>query len=504
MKKFLSVLIAVAVLIASVTAITVYAQTDENRTELPVGVYPESEHDYQNDLYHEWIYTHPTEAEGLFVTFSEETSLNEEYHYEDTEDGGQRVYYDEMYFESVTHYDPWYNYESYRGDELSGKTVYIPGNKFRITLSTDYVGTDYGFSIDSISDTPPENETMIRYHLTSSEKVDFYECFGDDEAVIRSVSDLKKSGYAFSGWSTQENGISEYSDYDILDSGKIYDLYAVWTKLLIEPEDTFSFYNYQIGSTYPAEENYYMTDEHFDMMISNVFKNFGIGPIPGPILAAVLSTFPSWYHSGSCYGMATSVFLQHHGVVDFLSVAGEEKMSEIRLTPEIISMVNYYQAQSASSFLCENIAAFPGTAVYSEQLKRMFETVKDGNPVLFSYYDGKYLIESGHTVVLTGAFTDADGNNFLVACDSNFMYANGECHFYRISPDFTTITDSWRSPNKHMAETWLINGFNWTADYEQFTSFDINGEGNPLVWYKIFFGHIVYWMSTVFSAVFNA
>lgn len=244
-------------------------------------------------------------------------------------------------------------------------------------------------------------------------------------------------------------------------------------------------------------------------MIANFFKTFGLGPIPGPIAAAVLSTLPSWEFTGSCYGMAASVFLNYYDAAEFIPATGAENLSEVRLSPEVVSMVNYYQAQAASSYLCENVAAKPGTAVYSEQLKRMYETVKGGSPVLLTYYKGDYLIDMGHTVTMTGAYEDEYGNKYLIAYDSNFNYTIGECHFFRISPDFKEFYNCYNTPTTgfetmYYCDVVPVTGFNWTADYEQFTAFDINGEGNPLVWYKIFFGHIVYWMSTVFSAVFNA
>lgn len=216
MKKFLSVLIAVAILIASVTAITVYAQTDENETELPVGVYPESEHDYPNDFNHTWTYTHPTEAEGLFITFSEESSLDEEEH-KVTDEDDYWITYDKM--EVVSHSDRVNRYYFYN-DEFSGRTFYLDGNSFSISLSTDSEGTDYGFSIDRISHLPPENETMIRYHYYDSEKVDEYELFGNDEAKIIMSSSPRKSGYAFSGWSTEYGGKAEYFYCDTLEKRK--------------------------------------------------------------------------------------------------------------------------------------------------------------------------------------------------------------------------------------------------------------------------------------------
>ena len=195
MKKFLSVILIVSLLVSCVTAFGVYA-FETNRIDLPVGVYPESEHNYQNDFRYEWTYTHPTEVAGLFITFSEETSLDEEYHYVE-ENGYQYTYYDEIYFYSVSRFDEWDNFKSWRGNELSGKTVYIPGNSFRIVMDTDFEGTAYGFSIDNISDIPPENSDFVRYHLSDSEKVDYYDTIESDSTTVIESEAVKNPGYAF-------------------------------------------------------------------------------------------------------------------------------------------------------------------------------------------------------------------------------------------------------------------------------------------------------------------
>lgn len=498
MKKAICLILAFAIIV-SVAVSTVYATTHDY-VYVSGNDYPESAHNYQNDFYCTWEYTYSAETEGLFVTFSEDTSLNDEYHYEQTETSTS-VYYDCIYISYLSEGEWIYFSYDFRGKELSGKTLYIPSDTFRIILSTDAEGNDYGFSVDRISDVPPDDETMIRYHYYTPDKVDYYSLHGDGEAVVAEIDELINYGYAFAGWSTQPGGKSEYVTYDTLEAGRIHDLYAVWIKPIIAPQDTFSFLNSYVGDVYPAENNYYMTDEHYNMMIGNVFKNFGLGPIPGPILAAVLSTYPSWEHRGSCYGIATSEFLHYHGAIDFLEGTDAATLSEINLNGETISRINYYQSLSASSYLCENLAPQPDTPVYSEQLKNMFESVESGNPVLFSYYQygNPYLISSGHTVVLTAAFTDANGNHYLVACDSNYKYSEGICHYYRISSDFSEIFDCYKSPD--ISSQLRIGGFNWTADYEHFTSFDINGNGNPIVWYTVFFNHISYWLKTVFAAL---
>ncbi len=502
MKKLLSLILTVIIVVSCVSVSSVYAESSEI-INVSGDVYPESEHPYQNELRCTWEYTYPSEAEGLYITFSDDTSLNYNYVYNEEED---EYYYESDYIYLYYYsFDEWYCKEAYCEKDLESNTIYIPGNRFRIVLETSPVGNDYGFSIDKISDEPPENSIVIRYHNNVTEDDDIIDVINCNEAYINDCHYIN-SGYVFSGWSLEPDGKIVYYPNDIIKEYGVYDLYAVWTKLIIEPEDSFSFRNSSIGYTDPADGDYYMSAEHYIMMLKNLFKTFGLGPIPGPIAAAVLSTYPTWKFTGSCYGMAASVFLQYHGVADFLSGNNADHLCEVRLTPEVISMVNYYQSQAASSYLCENVASQPGTAFYSENLKNVYETLKNGSPVLLTYYKDDYLVTMGHTVTLTGAFEDASGNKFVVGYDSNYSYRYGECHFFRISPDYSKFYNCYNSPKVTEEVNNYYNvpvtGFNWTSDYEQFTSFDINGEGDPMVWYKVFFNHIYYFMTTLISSVF--
>lgn len=502
MKKFLALIIAFLIIVSSVNVILVYADSS-NVIYVSGNTYPESDHEYQNDFYGKWEYTYSSEAEGLYLTFSDKTSFN--YYSEEDEEGWTGYYYDYVIISSLDSDGNDIMESSYITQELSGKTIYVYGNKFRITLETDSKGTDYGFSIDRISHEPPENSIVIRYHFGDYEKVDYCDVFNNEEAFVRGGL-VKNRGFAFSGWSLQPNGNTDYYKDDIIADSGIYDLYPVYTKLIIAPEDSFSFLNGEIGYTYPADGDYYMSAEHYMIMLKNLFKNFGLGPIPGPIAALVLSTYPTWNFTGSCYGMAASVFLQYHGVADFLSDNYADNLSEVRLNSKTISMVNYYQAQAASSYLCENIVPTPGTTFYSENLKNIYETVKNGSPVLLTYYKDDYLVTMGHAVTLTGAFEDSYGNKFVVGYDSNYNYTWGECHYFRITPDYSAFYSCYDSPkNTEEFQEWHnvpVTGFNWTADYEQFSSFDINGEGDPMVWYRVFFAHIIHYISTLFSSIF--
>ena len=98
----------------------------EKKTEtLDKAGYPESSHDYENDLNKTYTY----KAEGAFsldVTFSAQTEVE-------------------------TNIDYLYvNGTKYTGTELAGKTITISGDTLTIRLVSDKSDSAYGFSIDSI------------------------------------------------------------------------------------------------------------------------------------------------------------------------------------------------------------------------------------------------------------------------------------------------------------------------------------------------------------------
>ena len=128
--------------------------------------------------------------------------------------------------------------------------------------------------------------------------------------------------------------------------------------------------------------------------------------------------------------------------------------------------------------------------MYSHQLKKLYESVADGNIVLFTYYPTGIFEESGHTVLLTGAYTESDGTKVLVAYDSNRPedYVNQEFEQrYYIDADYTTIKRGYDYPTNWYMD---VGAFNWTDDYAHFESFDINGDGSALTWYRHYFSQL--------------
>ena len=105
---------------------------DVNETLVPNSApYPESEHNYANNMDTTWTYTR-TGAEYLKLTFSTSTKVESNYDY-------------------IYIYDKNGNQiGKYTGTSLQGVTVKVPGNTAKIRLTSDSSNVAYGFSLTSI------------------------------------------------------------------------------------------------------------------------------------------------------------------------------------------------------------------------------------------------------------------------------------------------------------------------------------------------------------------
>ena len=93
--------------------------------------YPESAHNYSNNMNQTWTYTYP-DAARLTITFSASTQLENNYDYIYLYDGnGNQI-------------------GRYTGSSLSNVTIEIPSDTFSIKLTSDGSVTYYGFSFSSI------------------------------------------------------------------------------------------------------------------------------------------------------------------------------------------------------------------------------------------------------------------------------------------------------------------------------------------------------------------
>lgn len=103
--------------------------------------FPESDHDYENNLDKTWEWRGPEDALNLDVAFDEQTKVENRY---------DRIYiYDGKDVELG----------DYTGTELAGKTVRVPGNVVKIRLTSDSSLTYYGFKVTEI--TPLYSNTNV-------------------------------------------------------------------------------------------------------------------------------------------------------------------------------------------------------------------------------------------------------------------------------------------------------------------------------------------------------
>ena len=103
---------------------------------------PESEHPYASYSNLEWVYRHPTSAVSLYVTFSSDTELEADYDF-------------------LTITDANGNATEYSGTDLAGIRLRLPGNTFRLKLTSDGSFEKYGFRITDIT-ASSKSEPMYR------------------------------------------------------------------------------------------------------------------------------------------------------------------------------------------------------------------------------------------------------------------------------------------------------------------------------------------------------
>ena len=482
MKKYLCLLMSV---LLCMSCISLFASAEE--------ALPESNHNYENNFYGVWTYSGPQDAAGLLVTFSEDTKVERglnRSHIIFTSTDDEITIGD---FINAANFSQWGDYidifdsdgdlvGSYTDTQLAGQTVFVSGSSFTITLTTDASVTYYGFRVSSVEPCSAEEVSVINYRL------------GEDNAISKSylrgaqasLADFSARfpsevvcGYAESpdGEIAFSNMQSFTADFDMLD------LYVKTVCPVLKPSELFSFNNSSAYFNLDGEDRYTMSVEDCKMLQRNLYKTFGPGPLPNPILSIVLASYPKWDWRGSCYGISAVTALQHLGLLDLLEERGAENVSELEPDEGLISEINYYQAVLSGSFLIEDKAFILNSPSYSRQLRYMFESVESGELCIFTFYKDRAIVSSGHTILLTAAYTDVEGNHIIIAYDSNKpdYYKNGYRSRLVISPDFKQA---------HYDGDEAIGAFNWTDDFTQFKAFDINGNSDSLSWYRAFLNHL--------------
>ena len=476
---------------------------------------PESEHNYQNNFYGEWDYAYPNKnAEGLFVTFSDDTATEDgDYYYDFEFDYGEEVTVEDILEEGyenkmgdfISIYDGYGNLVNiYQGYELAGETVYVPGSSFKIILVTDDSITAYGFKVINVTDELPENATVYRYHLPDgsvrtkcvfdapvwgANYLNNYwahcayrnQMFGNEAIIGWTLPDGEKWLYAS----------DPYTDLILGYTHGTFDLYPITTSVQLTQYDVYGFTNSDEYFTFDGNR-YYMTKEDHLHLISNICLAGGTIPLalPAAITSAVLIGYPHFEWNGSCIGFANTVCLQKKGILDVVSTQeGATCMRDLKPTKELISLLNYYNAQSAGGFLTKDKAFIPGTTEYSRQIEKLVKSALDGNIILFEFVP---LGEGGiadlfviyHGYVITGAYQLPDGGYVLLYYnENNDYYAEGNCEELYVPADFSRIYG-----NDYYDYSKLM--FFWTDTFEEYRSFDINGNGSPFTFRAELWKHI--------------
>ena len=516
MKKALSLLLCAALLL-SCFAFTAFAEE----------TLPESAHPYENDFTAEWDCGLPG-AEGFFLTFAEDTLFEwgaltftniangatetftvPEWRdlYETDRDtyiaisvlvSAGVIQVEEKPGDVLNLYNGEELLGSFSGDELAGRTLYVPAESARLELVTDGDGAEYGFRVAGVSAAAPAGVHTVSYYYDGENPAAVSCCNEGDTATVKRIGQIV-DGRACIGWSDVPGGAVKYDAGDEIAVPGDLSLYAVYGDILLAPEEAFSFGNdpaafrvskttlTQNGKNLFTYSGYHMSKEDYAALLQNCGKVLALSPAMYPLAAADLAlaaSYPLRNWMGSCYGIAVTAALQHLGMIDMLSMQpGAETVRDLEDTPELLSFINYYQSQSMRSLVADNAAIDPSRPMYRRQLRQLVESVKTGNLVRFGFS----LLNNptpNHEILIVGAYDDAKGNHVLLTYDSNYgaEYAQGDIiTTFVISPDYSSMqSDNYNS----------VYSFYWSDDFSGFESFRIDGSGDPTAFQKSFLARI--------------
>ena len=122
-----------------------------------VYAYPETSHKYENYAKQTYKYVSPYEdAKALDLRFSSKTLTESNYDFITLYDGNGKLV------------------GKYSGSQLSGKTIRVDGNNFKIDFTTDRSASYYGFSFDAITsvfDTDYYEQTELRHNYVQTQTI---------------------------------------------------------------------------------------------------------------------------------------------------------------------------------------------------------------------------------------------------------------------------------------------------------------------------------------------
>lgn len=151
----------------------------------------ESDHPYATDFEKTYEYVHSdASAEQLYVTFSESTKLG----------SGDYIYIYDVNDNQIG----YYSYSS-----LSGKTIKVTGNGFKIKLVSNSYGTDYGFAVESVVSKLTHTVTFKNYDGTIlSTQTAEHGAYVSYQGTTPARNDDALYTYNFSGWDVSLSNVT--------------------------------------------------------------------------------------------------------------------------------------------------------------------------------------------------------------------------------------------------------------------------------------------------------
>ncbi len=540
MKKYFSILLSILMVF---TAVVIPANA--------ASIYPESRHDYLNGVTDVQTYTCPGSPAGMYITFSEDTRTEQSDTLKILADENVTTEilsniiargFNEKTGDTIKiEYGDGQLYGEFQGTALAGKTIYVPSDTVKITLTADDSVTDYGYKITDIQTAIPSSQAMVIYNVDGEQYPVNYSA-GEALELHYQFRNKITGNKAIIGWQTENGEKLLYNNFDTVDSefdypvpdsslyraggmtyeeyeklwdeyyaaynewaygmnlvlegGKTYELTPVYCDVAIRSDEVYSFTN-RYSVFCKNTEGYYYTDEHIKHEYLDYGVTFALSPLApvGAIACIVLTQYwPTVEWSGSCCGFPLTVLLQHYGKIDMLAEQGVDCVRDLEPTDNVVSRINFYNNQAVAGFPTDNMGLKPGTKDYTRQLKKLYDTVASGKPVYLEYYgDSGHLllnvlhldidkIQMAHGVLLTGAYTDNNGNHILLAYNNNSSnYYRGYTDIYAIDKDFTVLYDDYGD---------VLNGFSWNADISYLDSFPADSFPNPFAWHIEFLRNI--------------
>lgn len=218
--------------------------TQDYSFTIPKEMYPESSHNYENNLNNSYSFRYPN-AKSLTLKFSSKTETEAKYDILYLYDGNNNLV------------------GQYSGTELSGKTIEIPTGSFKIKFTSDYAKTYYGFSFDEIIATMHSNpgimqdehylvdsnliypQTSHDYANNADETFYYRDCYASSLDIKFSSKSFTEKNYdVISIYDENDVFIGEYSGDQL--AGKTIHIEGSSVKIRFTSDGSKVFYGYSV------------------------------------------------------------------------------------------------------------------------------------------------------------------------------------------------------------------------------------------------------------------